>query len=327
MTKKETGEKKVELVKKNLLIGGVAIIVIALVVGIVSYGIFGIKKGSVNPVSTTLAKVLNTDVMSINGVDIPYSRFAKNKKLLTAVRAIEPAGTATTPEAINSETYARIQSEFILDALAQEMGVSISIEEVEDGKEFVWNIIENERADIAEKIAELGWDKDEYFERTIDLVYYDVLAKKIEKTFVSSTEPAYDEFMLEEVNHSQILVFSSPEDDPVEKESEAQAILNRVQAGEEFDIVALEIAQVPSSTELYNVSLDEWIPKGVGYPLEEPLFAAEANTLLPELYQSPYGFHIISIGDKRSQRDVSLFFQLRWQEAVIQKYLPIPETA
>lgn len=153
-----------------------------------------------------------------------------------------------------------------------------------------------------EKAGELGAD----FQREVDLqvklqqsqflagLYADKILK--EKVKVSD----------EDVNK---YIAEHPEFDPKEKRAQAEQILSRAKAGEDFAKLANEFTQDPGNKdpkgELQG-GLYKDVPKGQMVPaFEQAALALEPGKIADNLVETPFGFHIIKLERKGEGKDAS----------------------
>ncbi|HEV7699404.1 MAG TPA: peptidylprolyl isomerase [Pyrinomonadaceae bacterium] len=97
-------------------------------------------------------------------------------------------------------------------------------------------------------------------------------------------------------------VKAHPEMDPETKKAQAQQILDRAKAGEDFAALANEFTQDPSNGGTDGQKkggLYEGVRKGqMVPPFETAALALEAGQVAPELVQSDFGYHIIKLERK-----------------------------
>ncbi|MGE0502485.1 MAG: peptidylprolyl isomerase [Rhizobiaceae bacterium] len=156
---------------------------------------------------------------------------------------------------------------------------------------------------MAADAAKKGIDKDETFVRRMELLRQRALhAAVIEQTIVGTITEAdirarYDKHVAEtppvnEVKARHILV---------ETKEEADAIIKRLDAGEDFETIAKEVSKDPGSGA--NGGDLGWFGPGQMVPeFEQAAFALEVGAHSKEPVQSQFGFHIIKVEDKRQQQ-------------------------
>jgi parvulin-like peptidyl-prolyl isomerase len=95
----------------------------------------------------------------------------------------------------------------------------------------------------------------------------------------------------------------------VESEEEAQAVLDRLAAGEEFEVIAAEVS-IDASTAYRGGDLG-WFSRGqMVEPFEEAAFALEVGEI-SEPVQTDYGWHIIKLYDRDDDYPTLYYEQLQ----------------
>lgn len=191
-------------------------------------------------------------------------------------------------------------------ALARESGKfpkdkELGEEEIKQAKDDFAKIkIYEEEA--KEKAGELGED----FKHEVDLQ-----VKLQQAQFLAGL---YADKILKEkvkVNDEDIqkYIAEHPEFDPKEKRAQAEQILSRAKAGEDFSKLANEFSQDPGNKnpkgELQG-GLYKDVPKGQMVPaFEQAALALEPGSIADSLVETPYGFHILKLERKGESKDAS----------------------
>ena len=153
-----------------------------------------------------------------------------------------------------------------------------------------------------EKAGELGED----FKREIDLqvklqqsqFLAGLYANKILKEKVKVSDDEVNKYIAEH-----------PEFDPKEKRAQAEQILSRAKAGEDFAKLADELSQDPGNKDPQGKlqgGLYKDVPKGQMVPaFEQAALALEPGKIADNLVETPFGFHIIKLERKGEGKDAS----------------------
>ncbi len=100
-----------------------------------------------------------------------------------------------------------------------------------------------------------------------------------------------------------------PEFDPKEKRAQAEQILSRAKAGEDFAKLANEFSQDPGNKNPKGEEqggLYKDVPKGQMVPaFEQAALALEPGKIADNLVETPFGFHIIKLERKGEGKDAS----------------------
>lgn len=191
-------------------------------------------------------------------------------------------------------------------ALARESGKfpkdkELGEEEIKQAKDDFAKIkIYEEEA--KEKAGELG----EEFKREVDLQ-----VKLQQAQFLAGL---YADKILKEkvkVNDEDVkkYIAEHPEFDPKEKRAQAEQILSRAKAGEDFTKLANEFSQDPGNKnpkgELQG-GLYKDVPKGQMVPaFEQAALGLEPGKIADSLVETPYGFHILKLERKGEGKDAT----------------------
>ncbi len=115
----------------------------------------------------------------------------------------------------------------------------------------------------------------------------------------------------EKVTDEQIDAYikAHPELDPAEKRAEAEKILARALAGEDFAALANEFTQDPGNKGpdgALQGGLYKDVPKGrMVAPFEQAALSLEPGQVDPQLVETDFGFHIIKLDRKLESKDVN----------------------
>ena len=115
------------------------------------------------------------------------------------------------------------------------------------------------------------------------------------------------------------MVEDETEDELVREQ--AQAVLDRIKAGEEFALLAQEFGS--DSTAEAGGDLG-WFSAGMMVPtFEEAVFALEVGQLGDTLVRTQFGYHIVQVDDKRKNSNFGLYMQDQFEQADIDIYVPV----
>lgn len=186
-------------------------------------------------------------------------------------------------------------------ALAKESGrfpadKTLTDEEIKQAKgDYAKIKIYEEEANAKKK--ELGEEFERNVELQIKLQQAQFLASRYAtKVLVEKTKVTDDDVKKYVAEH--------PEYSPAEKKAQAEQVLSRVKAGEDFAKLADEISQDPGTKGkggLYEgVTLGKMVPE-----FEQAALALEPGQVADNLVETPYGYHIIKLEKKGEGKDAA----------------------
>jgi len=223
-----------------------------------------------------------------------------------------------TDEEISDQVLSRLLvNRFVLD-FAKENNISVSDDEVNKVKNELVLQFANE-AEAAQNLKDkYGWDLDTYTEKIIKPI---VLEQKVSKFFADSTNENWAGYGEEEVSARHILFQVTDPSTTETVRSQANAVLKRVLAGEDFGTLAEEFGSDGTSQTGGDLG---WFGRGMMVPeFENAVFALGVGEVAPELVETQFGFHIVRLDDKRSAKSFSAYLDQKLKEAEIKITLPV----
>lgn len=285
----ENEEKKTSApkrAKKKMTIGkslGIGIAagsagLLVLLAGIITLGIY--KFQWQGPVTQTIVKIFPYPVAYVNGVAVSYGEYLEDLATLQDFydRQLEenPQLMESLPsrDDLKQNTLDRLVQNIVMEEEAEKYGVEVTRSDVET--EFARVVAAAGSLDtVMEDISDLyGWTEDEFKEKVI-------------RSFLLQQKLGEALSMDETFN--------------AEARVQAQAVLERVNAGEDFAELAKEFSADPSSGPRGG-DLGCFGP-GVMVPeFEEAAFALEAGET-SDLVQTAFGYHIIRVYEREEDDD------------------------
>jgi len=323
----ENEEKVIESKKENSVnlknkkfffmgIAGVIILVFFLSLIFVIRGVYTLQD---NALVRVFAKTLNIPVASINGLNVSYYDYMEDIRTLKLFYSQQQEGfPPATDEEISDQVLSRLLvNRFVLD-FAKENNISVSDDEVNKVKNELVLQFANE-AEAAQNLKDkYGWDLDTYTEKIIKPI---VLEQKVSQFFADSTNENWAGYGEEEVSARHILFQVTDPSTTETVRSQANAVLKRVLAGEDFGTLAEEFGSDGTSQTGGDLG---WFGKGMMVPeFENAVFALKVGEVAPELVETQFGFHIVRLDDKRSTKSFSAYLDQKLREAEIKITLPV----
>ena len=264
--------------------------------------------GLVALISINMVACNKNTVAKINDVKISKEEYKKTEDFLYATGTIESKDKSNQ---VNSDILSFIIDNEVVYQAAQEEGIKVKDFEVNEKFNNIKETIDENPA-YKEKLKEAGINE-EFLKKQVkkDLIvskYKENFLKDIkisDKEIKSYYESHKDEFKIQEVRASQILISTLDDDNKqVSKEekeklkTKAEKLLNKVTNGEDFNKLAKKYSDDKNSGkdggDLGFFSKDD---KNIDFTKEVFKLDKGKNATLIE---TSYGYHIVKITDKRT---------------------------
>ena len=264
--------------------------------------------GLVALISINMVACNKSTVAKINDVKISKDEYKKTEDFLYATGTIESKDKSNQ---VNSDILSFIIDNEVVYQAAQEEGIKVKDFEVNEKFNNIKETIDENPA-YKEKLKEAGINE-EFLKKQVkkDLVvskYKENFIKDIkisDKEIKAHYESHKDEFKIQEVRASQILISTLDDDNKqVSKEekeklkTKAEKLLNKVNNGEDFNKLAKKYSDDKNSGknggDLGFFSKDD---KNIDFTKE--VFKLDKGKRVA-LIETSYGYHIVKITDKRT---------------------------
>ena len=264
--------------------------------------------GLVALISINMVACNKSTVAKINDVKISKEEYKKTEDFLYATGTIE---NKDKNDQVNSDILSFIIDNEVVYQAAQEEGIKVKDFEVHEKFNNIKETIDENPA-YKEKLKEAGINE-EFLKKQVkkDLVvskYKENFIKDIkisDKEIKAYYESHKDEFKIQEVRASQILISTLDDDNKqVSKEekeklkTKAEKLLNKVNNGEDFNKLAKKYSDDKNSGknggDLGFFSKDD---KNIDFTKE--VFKLDKGKRVA-LIETSYGYHIVKITDKRT---------------------------
>ncbi|PIT88015.1 MAG: hypothetical protein COU29_04390 [Candidatus Magasanikbacteria bacterium CG10_big_fil_rev_8_21_14_0_10_36_32] len=266
---------KAEMINvKMFALGIIGIIVLAILIsaGIGIYRVYA--KVSTDTFTYTVAKILRLPAAKINGTTIMYSDFVDDLKAINILRAYDIANSGAsanlTAEQMSDQVLWRLLNNILISDAAKNFDIKAEQVDADEIKAQIMKQFKNEEeASVALK-ERYGWTMSEYENKVIK--YY-ILQQKLSDV-ISTDKKSRDEVFMQ-----------------------ADEVLKKIQAGANFEDMAKQYSQDGTADSGGDLG---WFGQGDMVPqFEAAVFTLEKGELGPEVIESPYGFHIVRVDDKK----------------------------
>lgn len=252
----------------------VGVLLILLAVG--SYRVF--SRAATDGFTVAIAKTLRLPVLKVNGDAILYKDYVEDLRAISTMREYDKthngSAGALTDEAMSDQVLFRLVNNALVAQAAKKFGITVQEKDVADVKT---QILTTQFKDLAEANTALteryGWNLDAYEIRVIRPF---VLQNKL--TEYIKNDPA----AVEQIK------------------AQAQTVLDQIKAGGDFAALAKQFGADGTAVKGGDLG---WFEKGqMVTEFETAAFALKKGELSPTLVQSPFGYHIVRLDDKKVEK-------------------------
>lgn len=250
------------------------LLILAVAGGAGTYRVY--KYNSQDNFSLAVAKILHLPAFKINNDYVDYTEYVTDLKANTLAQSsaqAQAAGATFTPEQLSDQVMIRLANNVLLEQAAKKYDVAVEDNDVEPlRQEIITKFGTKEAAD--EEVKKLfGWDMKTYEKRVI---YPDVLQGKLNDT-LSSDQAAKDTVR-----------------------ARAEDVLKQLKSGTDFAELAKKYGEDGTATkggELGYFARGEMVPQ-----FEAAAFALKKGETTQQLVETSYGYHIINVEDKKTEK-------------------------
>lgn len=266
------------LVKRNFIIGFLGLIGFALVVSL-GVGIYRVyAKAATDPFTVGVATALRLPVIKVDGKTALYAEYVDDLRAITTMRDYDKANNgpaaALNEEDLSNQVLYRQVNNILISNLAKEYNLKVEDADVSTVKSEIlekeFQSLENAEKAIKERY---GWTMKDF-------------EKKVIKPFVLQGK------LTELVKN-----------DEVAKETiraRAQSVLDQIKTGADFAELAAEYGEDATAERGGDLG---WFGKGEMVPaFENAAFALKKGELAQNLVESQFGFHILKVDDKKTDK-------------------------
>lgn len=256
-------------------VGFLALVLVG-VLAVVSYRVY--TKTAKDNFTVSVARILRLPALKVNGTPILYADYVTDLKAISIMRAYDKtnngSGATLTDAAMSDQVLFRLVNNLLVANAARQFNLTVQDADVTQIKSQILSSQFSSLADADKALNErYGWSFDTYETRVI--------------------RP----FILENKLADQIK--SDPET-RARLQTQAQAVLDQIKAGADFATMAKQYGQ--DSTAAQGGDLG-WFGRGEMVPqFEDAVFALKKGELSPTLVESPFGFHIVRLDDRKTEK-------------------------
>ncbi|OGH69407.1 MAG: hypothetical protein A2754_02695 [Candidatus Magasanikbacteria bacterium RIFCSPHIGHO2_01_FULL_47_8] len=254
---------------------GFLVVILVGTLGITIYRVYA--KAATDPFTATVAKVFRLPVLKVNGVTALYSDYIDDLKAISVLRDYDKAnngpGANLTPEQMSDQVLLRLMNNILVKEAAKAYDVKV---EEADVKEIKSTVLAQFKT-VAEADRELeqryGWNMATY-------------EKKVMMPFILQNKLA-EKIQTDQARQAEVL-------------ARAQDILNQVKNGGNFEELAKKYGEDGTAESGGDLG---WFGKGEMVPqFEAAAFALKKGELSQTLVETPYGYHVLKVVDRKVEK-------------------------
>ncbi len=256
---------------------GFAVLVVILLAAIGAVGTYQVyAHQSQNPLALAVAKVLHLPAFKINGAYVDYMDYVTDLKANTLAQnsaQAQAAGAKFTPEQLSDQVMIRLANNVLLTQAAKTYEVKVEDKDLAPLRQQIVAKFGSKEAAEQQVKQLFGWSMDTYEKRVI---MPDVLQNKLNDT-LSTNQAAKDAVR-----------------------AKAEDVLKQLKAGADFATLAKQYGEDGTASqggELGYFGRGEMVPQ-----FETAAFALKKGETSAQLVETSYGYHIINVEDKRTEK-------------------------
>lgn len=262
---------------KNFGIGFVTFLALVAVffVGLGIYRVYA--KVANDAFSLGIAKALRLPAAKVNGERILVTDYLADLKAITVMRSYDREhngrGADLSDEQMSDQVLLRLASNIVVEQAAKQFGLKIEDSDLAALRDQVLKQFKTPAEVDAELMKRYGWNFSTYEQKVVrPFVLQNKLTEKIQS----------DQSAREAVR------------------AKAQDVLEQIKKGADFAELAKKYGQDGTAPKGGDLG---WFGKGEMVPqFEAAAFALKKGELSPALVETPYGYHIIRVEDKKSEK-------------------------
>lgn len=271
------GSAPVESKRDNLRMAvfgfvGFLVILLIAVIGFTTYRVYA--RAATDSFTTKVASALRLPAFKVNGETVSYSDYVEDLKAIRTFRTFsQTAGGAAatmTDEQLSDQVLQRLATNHIVARLAAQRNVKVEDADYEVIHKELLTQFKDDAAINAELVKRYGWDMATYKMRVMNPY---ILQGKLNEA-ISGDQGAHEE-----------------------ARQAATKVLAEIKGGADFAMEAQKYGQDGTASQGGDLG---WFGKGEMVPqFEAAIFSLKPGQLSDEPIETPYGFHIVKLEEKK----------------------------
>lgn len=270
-------------------------------------------------IRTDESKVDKSVVARVDGDIISKEQFDKIFGVFKA-QIEKKEGPEIWDRLINGEKYIDLAKQNVLEQMiqdkiqlkkAEELGIDAAKEEIDTEIDKWKNLFDSDEK-FEEFLDSLNMDNDYFY----DSIKKDIILSKLRESLTKNVDVTEEEMIMYYNTHLDLYNRVKASHILLETEEEAREVLERIEAGEDFNGLAKEYSIDPS-VKSNNGDLGYFRYGDMVEPFEAAAFSLKVNEISDPV-KSEYGYHIIRVEDRKVDRFEDIKDELK-EDMIIEK--------
>ncbi len=267
--------KKEQDSMKMFLFGLLGLVAVVFVVlgGAGVYRVYA--KAATDNFTVTVAKVLRLPVMKVSGERVLYGDYVDylNAVRISANLDAQGGKQALTAEQMTDRVLVWLADRVLVSQASKTFAISVEQKDLDDAKAQIMQSFKDAAVADVEISKRYGWNFETYVQKIITTM---ILQNKLNDK-ISLDQKAKEE-----------------------TRNKAQAVLVQVKAGGNFEELAKQNGEDGTATQGGSLG---WFGKGEMVPqFETVVFALKKGETAPELVETEFGYHVVRLDDKKTEK-------------------------
>ncbi len=265
---------------KNLrfFFGGFLFLLLSIFVAAAGFGAYRVyAQTATDSVSLGLAKMLRLPILKVNGASVRYADYVDDLKAISALRDYDRAnngpGAALTDDQMSDQVLWRMVNNILIKNAAVTFNLKVEDKDLDELKAQVLKQFKTAADADAELKKRYGWN----------MSIYEI---KVMRPFILQNKLA-EKIQLDQQARDTV-------------REEAEKLLARVKSGEDFAELAKKYGEdgtAPAGGSLGWFGRGEMVPQ-----FESAAYALKKGEISPALVETPYGYHVIKVEDRKTEK-------------------------
>ncbi len=264
--------------KKVFVFGFIGFIIAVAVVlgGVGLYQVYA--RGSAGPLAQAVSRILHLPALKVNGVNISYDEYLEDRRAIQVLQAYTkqngggPGGDLTA-EQMSDQVLLRLANNILIAQAAQSFDISVEDKDLAELRQQILGQFKDGNEVDAELVKRYGWNLAQYEQKVIrPYVLQSKLADKIQ------SDPAARGAI----------------------RARAEEVLTQIKGGADFAKLAEQYGEDGTANrggDLGFFGQGEMVPQ-----FEAAAFGLKKGELSQALVESPYGYHIVKVIDRKTEK-------------------------
>ncbi len=295
----------------KILMVGLIVAFILVLTGLGAGTVYGVYRGSENPIVVTLATVFQVPVARVNGDPILYSEYMNDLRSLRTFYEENKTQATFTKEQQSDQVLSRLIAKILVEQTAREFTVVVNDEDREKAKKDILSRFDNDEQKLTEDLKKnLGITLPEFYRTVMEPT---LLEKKVGENFSLNSDVKYSAYNDEQIKARHILFSLNAGESDAKVKAKAKQVLDQIKKGGDFAALAKQHGS--DGTKDAGGDLG-WFGKGEMVPeFEAAAFSLKKGELAKEPVKSQFGYHIIRVDDMRTAKNFSNFMNDRLKKS------------